>query len=55
MIDRDKLTPEERAVYDASFVGAFDRLDREWINLKCAIYDALPKRIQWLFIWLIEL
>ena len=54
MINRDDLLPEDRAIYDASFIGAIDRLDHEWVNLKRAVYDALPRSIQWLFIWLIE-
>ena len=40
-IDRSTLTDEERAIYDASFVGAWDRLHREVEGLKQAIIDAL--------------
>lgn len=40
--DRESLTDEERAVYDASFVGAVDRLHREVNVLKRAIMEALP-------------
>ena len=41
-LDRASLTDEERAIYDATFVGAVDRLYREVEGLKQAIIDALP-------------
>lgn len=28
MISRDDLSPEDRAIYDVTFVGVADRLDR---------------------------
>lgn len=46
LINRDDLSPEERVIYDASYVGAVDRLDRAWVNVKQAIFDALPPIIQ---------
>jgi hypothetical protein len=50
----DWLPPEERESYDAMYAassaGAFERLDREWVNLKQAIYDALPLFIRRFFV-----
>jgi hypothetical protein len=44
------LSPDEREAYDQayaqSFVGAADRLGREWVNVKQAIYDVLPPIVQ---------
>lgn len=54
MINRDDLSPEERAMYDASLVGSVDRLDREVKELKRSIYNALPKFLRRLFQWIIE-
>ena len=42
-IDRSTLTDEERDLYDASLVGAIDRLHREVEGLKQSIIDALPR------------
>ena len=52
MINPDDLTPEDRAVFDRSYAGAVYRLDREVVNLKQAIYDALPPIIRRLIVWL---
>ncbi len=51
---RDTLTPEERAAYDASYVGSVDRLGREVRSLRHAVYAALPLSLRWLFRWLID-
>lgn len=51
MINRDDLTPDERDVYDRSFVGSVERLDRELVNLKQAIRDALPPFMRRFFDW----
>ena len=40
--DRESLTDEERAIYDASFVGVVDKLNRAVDDLKQALIDALP-------------
>lgn len=52
MINRDDLSPEDRDVYDKSYLGAVDRLDREVQALKRAIYEASPRPFRWLFRWL---
>lgn len=52
MINPDDLTPEERTVFDRSYVGAVYRLDREVVDLKQAIFDALPLIIRRLIAWL---
>jgi len=51
MINRDDLTPEERELYDRSYIGTVDRLDREWRELKRAIYNALPYALRRLIDW----
>lgn len=50
--DPDDLTPEEREVFDKSRIGAVYRLDREVVNLKRAIFDALPPIVRRLIVWL---
>lgn len=52
MINRDDLPPEDRAAYDASYVGAVDRLDREVANLKQAVFEVLPPIVRRLIVWL---
>ena len=52
MINRDELSPEARAAYDASYVGAVDRLDREVQALKAALLAALPYTLQRIIQWL---
>lgn len=42
MINRDDLSPEEQKIFDASYIGAVTRLDREVRALKRAVYRALP-------------
>ena len=54
MISRDDLSPEDRAIYDASFVGAVDRLDREVQALKLAVINALPYTLRRIVQWLME-
>jgi hypothetical protein len=47
MINRDDLqTDEERAVWDASYIGKVSALADAVTELKRAIYDALPKWLQ---------
>ncbi len=45
-IDRAQMTPEERELFDASYVGAVDRLDREAQALKLVLFGALPYWLQ---------
>ena len=54
MISRDDLSPEDRAIYDATFVGAVDRLDRELQALKAAVINALPYTLRRIVQWLME-
>ncbi len=54
MINRDELSPEERAVYDASYAGAVARLDRELQALKAAVINALPYTLRRIVQWLME-
>lgn len=54
MISRDDLSPEDRAIYDATFVGAVDRLDREVQALKLAVINALPYTLRRIVQWLME-
>ena len=54
MISRDDLSPEDRAIYDATFVGAADRLDREVQALKLAVINALPYTLRRIVQWLME-
>ncbi len=54
MINRDDLSPEDRAIYDASFVGAVDRLDREVQALKLAVINALAYTLRRIVQWLME-
>jgi len=54
VINRDELSPEDRTIYDTSFVGAVDRLDREVRALKASVLDALPYTLRRIVQWLME-
>jgi len=54
VINRDELSPEDRTIYDTSFVGAVDRLDREVQALKAAVLDALAYTLRRIVQWLME-
>ena len=54
MISRDELSPEDRAIYDGSFVGAVDRLDRGLQALETDVINALPYTVRRIVQWLME-
>lgn len=39
----DDLSPEDRALWDKSYIGQVTALQHTWREVKRAIYDALPK------------
>lgn len=43
MINRDDLTPEQQEIWDKSYLGQVAKLEAAVLELKRAIYDALPK------------